>query len=233
MVFGGIMEQLEDHLWLISQPFKLGVANIGLNSSIVKLSDGSLVLIAPGRISPEQKVKIDALGPVKHLIAPNLWHHLFLAKAKALFPEAKIYRPDGLEKKQPKLNFSASLSESIDFPWLQDLGQYFIAGMPLVNEYNFYHKESKTLIVTDAFFNVQCQQGLLGTMLLKTFGTYKRPTCSKLFRFMIKDKAAFKQSIYKIMELDVERLIMSHGEVLHRDGKRLFREAYEPLLAKI
>jgi hypothetical protein len=47
-----------------------------------------------------------------------------------------------------------------------------------------------------------------------------------MFRlFFLKDKYEFKKSIDYILEWDFEGIIISHGKLIERDGKDIFREA--------
>ena len=48
--------------------------------------------------------------------------------------------------------------------------------------------------------------------------------------FLLKDKSEFKKSIDYILEWDFERVIISHGKVIEKDGKEIFREAFRSLL---
>ena len=48
---------------------------------------------------------------------------------------------------------------------------------------------------------------------------------SRIFRLCIKDHAAFRASISKIVAADFDRIIVGHGNVIEKDGKRLLRQA--------
>jgi hypothetical protein len=46
----------------------------------------------------------------------------------------------------------------------------------------------------------------------------------------MKDRAAARASIERILEWDFDRIVISHGEVTERDGKRQFQQAFAWLL---
>lgn len=47
---------------------------------------------------------------------------------------------------------------------------------------------------------------------------------SLFFRLMIKDRAAFKESVRPILECEFQRIIVGHGDVIERDARRVFVE---------
>ena len=73
--------QLDDGLWTVAAPLKaLGLA-IGTRMTIVRLANGELWLHSPIRPTAEIREAIDALGPVRYIVAPNLFHHMFAGEA--------------------------------------------------------------------------------------------------------------------------------------------------------
>jgi glycerol-3-phosphate responsive antiterminator len=42
---------------------------------------------------------------------------------------------------------------------------------------------------------------------------------SRLFRFFIKDRAAFASSIQQIADLPIDRIVVAHGEPIVQDAK--------------
>ncbi len=103
-----------------------------------------------------------------------------------------------------------------------DLAAVFIHGAPRLSEIVLFHQRSKTLLVADYFFNVQQTQGILTPLMLKLFGTYKKPTQSKLWRKVTKDRDAMKLSAEKVLAHDYQRVIMCHGEIVE-DGREFTR----------
>jgi hypothetical protein len=87
-----------------------------------------------------------------------------------------------------------------------------LEGMPSYNEVVFLHHASKSLIVTDMCFNIRKPEGLGAKIIFGLFGTYDRFAVSRLFKMMIKDKAALKKSIDEVLSCDFDNIIVSHGE---------------------
>ena len=49
------------------------------------------------------------------------------------------------------------------------------------------------------------------------------PGMSRLFRFMIKDRAAFAESMRTLAALDFERIVLAHGDPIVDDARATFR----------
>jgi hypothetical protein len=217
------LEQLSKNLWIHTQPFALQGVEIGTRSSLVAFAPGELLLIGPG---PETRVEaqtILALGQVKHIIAPNAFHHLYLAEAKHLFPEAMLWAPGAVAKKQPQLALSRLQPQTV-FPWASQVEALGLQGTRL-QEYVFYHKESHSLVLTDLLFNVLAPQGIKAHVLTAIMGTRGKLACSRLVKLAIQDKAAFKSSLQTILAWDFKRIIMAHGVCVEENARTRFTEA--------
>ena len=101
-----------------------------------------------------------------------------------------------------------------------------IEGIPGLSESAFYHEVDKTLVITDLAFNVQNPKGLGARIIFHLFGTYKRFSQSRLVGLLTKDKAAAKRSMQSLLELDFERVVMAHGQVVDADAKARLRKAF-------
>jgi hypothetical protein len=189
-------------------------------STLVRLSSGELLLHSPVSLNPEVVAAVQKSGQVTRILAPNLYHHLFLSEAQAKFPSAQTIAPVGLSEKSKDLR----VDSSFDPTHLPDLGEDFscvlIEGATRFSEVVLLHKPSQTLIVGDYFFNIQRTRGLLTPWLLRLTGSYKKATQSKLWRKVTDDKALMKKSAQAVLDLDFRRVIMCHGDVIE-DGREM------------
>ncbi len=122
-------------------------------ASIVRLDNGDLWIHSPGKIYPELRNEVDALGVVKFLVSPNKIHHLFLSDWKECYPNAILYASPGLREKRTDLLFDENLE---DFPpqhWEKEIDQMIFRGSTAMQEVVFFHKSSRTLILTDLIEN--------------------------------------------------------------------------------
>jgi len=190
--------------------------------------EGRLAIISPVRFDDAAAAAIDVLGVVDWLIAPNLYHHLFLGPAKARWPSARIAAPRGLEAKQPTLKFDAWLEDGS--PWPELVQTQPIAGVPAINEHVFMHTASKTLIVTDLLFHVLKAPNFATWMMLKVIsGTLGRCAPSRMWRWLCKDKTARDASLDAVLQWPIERLIPAHGLIVDKDAHSVVQAAFAEL----
>jgi hypothetical protein len=67
----------------------------------------------------------------------------------------------------------------------------------------------------------------LTALWLRAVGIHGRFGVSRLLRRAFRDRAAARESLDAILAWDFERVVVCHGVVLQRQGKRLLREAYD------
>lgn len=192
------------------------------STTLARLTDGSLAVITPGPLTDDDSEAIEKLGSVTWLIAPNLYHHLYLRPARERFPDARLLVAPGLEKKRADLPVDGILGEA-ELP--EGLVGYGIRGTPGFAEWVFLHPTSRTLITTDLVFNLGRPSGCLSPLMYGIMGTWNRVACSRLWRSFIKDRPAFDASLGELLELDFDRLVMAHGESIAPNGKTALQEA--------
>ena len=128
------MNQLQpfaDDIWCVRAPLSFFSVHVGTQMTIVRLNGGSLLLHSPIPIDAALKREIDALGPVRHIVCPNLFHHLYGGDAKALWPDALLHGPAALHAKRRDLRFDGLFSEQLHPDWQADLAAITIEGSAL------------------------------------------------------------------------------------------------------
>lgn len=217
-------------VWVIDHEFRMaGAIDLGLRTSIVRLSGGGLWIHSPGPLDAAQQAAIRALGPVEALVAPNLFHHLYLLPAAQAFPAARIYVAPGLGDKVPGLPAHQELGEKPPAEWQGDFDQVRVGGMPLVNEVLFCHRASRTLFVTDIAFNLR--RGSLATRwLMKLVGAWDRFGPSRLERLLTRDRAAARSALEQVLSWDFDRVVVTHGDIVESGGARDLRDGFAWLL---
>ncbi len=94
----------------------------------------------------------------------------------------------------------------------------------------FIHHASKTLILTDLAFNFGTDVPLSTGIFLKLYGAYNKFCPTLTIRASIKDKGAFGKSLQRILAEDFDRIIVSHGNIIEKDGKNIFKQAFRKYL---
>jgi hypothetical protein len=97
------MTPFAEGIWVDSAPVRIVGMPLTATMTVLRLGDGSLLLHSPIAMTPERRVAVEALGPVAHLYAPNVYHHLRIGEWAQAFPSARLHAPAGLAKKRPDL----------------------------------------------------------------------------------------------------------------------------------
>ncbi|WAM25700.1 DUF4336 domain-containing protein [Myxococcus sp. NMCA1] len=127
-----MFRQVADDVHVLAVEFRIGGMDLGGRMTAVRLPDGGLWLHSPVRFSPEARAAVDALGPVRFLVAPNLMHHLYVRDWAAAYPDAKVAAPAALRRKRPDLRIDLELGDTAEASWAGVLDQVLVQGMPKV-----------------------------------------------------------------------------------------------------
>ncbi|MCS5635443.1 MAG: DUF4336 domain-containing protein [Myxococcota bacterium] len=227
-----MLRNLDDDLWVADHDLTMpgGIA-IGTRTTLVRLSDGGLFMHSPGPLSPELVDSINALGPVRHIVAPNDFHHLYVEENAKAWPEARIHVSAGLPAKRVDLAAAEVLGDEVPGEWAADLEQVWMRGAPRVNEVVFYHPRSRTLVVTDLAFNLAQGGSFMVRLFLRLNGVAGRFTASRFMKLMYRDRAAAGESARRVFAWDFDRVILTHGEVVDTGAKKRLEPEFAWLLA--
>jgi hypothetical protein len=219
-----MLQAIDDGLWLVASTQPLGPGLVFPNRmTVMGLGDGALLLYSPVPLAEDDAQAIEALGEVRHLVAPSTFHHLHLGAAKVRFPKATTYGPRGLERKcAAPLDVLLGPGERCDLA--PGVRGFVLGGMPKLNEIAFVHRPSRTLVVCDLVFNMT-SPGALMRLVVWLSGVGARFGVSRLLASHVKDRAAFAASMSAILDEGFERVVMCHGDVVASGGRALLRDA--------
>ncbi|MCY1019527.1 DUF4336 domain-containing protein [Pyxidicoccus sp. MSG2] len=224
-----MLRSVADDVHVLTVPFRMGGLEVGGRMTVVRLPDGGLWVHSPVRFTPEVRAWVDALGPVRFLVAPNLMHHLAVPDWAAAYPDAKVAAPARLKRKRPELRIDLELGDAADAGWAGVIDQVFVRGMPKLDEVLFFHRPSRTVLVTDLAFNVQRTDSWLLRAYLKLSGAWQRLASTLTARVLIKDKAAVHAALEKVRAWDAERVVVCHGDVVEHDGRKALADGFARL----
>ena len=215
----GHLKEFDTNIWILEGP---PVSFFGFpyptRSVIVKLENNTSWVWSPTELDDEIAKEIETkVGPVKHLVAPNKIHHLFLKSWSEKFPDAKLHAAPGLKGRKVVngLDFDAVLTNESHEAYANDIDQVIFAGSSVMDEVVFFHKSSRTAIFTDLIqrFPEDSCKGFKGC-LMKMDGLVgedgSTPREWRLSFLFGKQKA--RESLSKINEWEAEKLIIAHGD---------------------
>ena len=228
------MEKLAHELWIFDgEPVQFLRLPFSTRMTVVRLSSGELWVHSPIKLSDSIKEKIESLGCVKYLIAPNHLHHLFLSEWAVVYPDAEIYGTSEVIKKRSDISFHASLDNSQDYAWNADIQHELFSGSPLMEECVFYHNSSNTLILTDLVENFSgqdfnCWQRVVakGVGILAPNG--KMPLDWRL-SFMF-GKADARKHLNRLFSWNPKIVVMAHGEIIYENADRFLKKSFKWLI---
>ena len=117
--------------------------------AVIRLSSGGLFVWSPVKLTDELRASVTALGEVRHIVAPNSLHHLFLPEWSRAFPAAALSAPPGLREKRRDIVFQNDLNDTPNPAWAGDLDQAAMRGNLITTEIVFFHRRGATVLFTD------------------------------------------------------------------------------------
>ena len=200
---------------------------------VVRLEDGGMWLHSPVAASPELVAEVAALGPVRHLIAPNWVHYAYLPEWQALFPEAKTWAAAGVRQRAArrggKIRWDADLALDPAPVWAEEIDLHEVKGHPQHREWVFLHRESRSLILTDLLQALEPErmtrrEAFVARLLAGTRPGGAMPLLMRL-GFAL-SPGALGRAMRHMLDWRPERLIYAHGPLPTGLGEEALRAAF-------
>ena len=213
-----------NQLWCIETPLTMLGLQFGARLTIARLRDNTLWVYAPFAISDEDEAAIRECGDVAHIVAPNPFHFKEIGDFTQRFPDAQLWVVPALATKLDELPHLPLHSMPPD--WSQDFdGQLFDAALGY-EEWILHHRATKSLILTDLVLNLPRPDNPLGRLVGAVLDEGRGCKPSRLVRASVyggRDLKKAREQVNEILRWDFRRLIMAHGAIVARDGKRILR----------
>jgi hypothetical protein len=222
-----LREIVKDQLWVAEDSFGALGAEFGARMTVVRLPAGGLFVHSP--LAPDEALRreLDALGSVQAIVSPSRMHYLGVAAFSETYPDARVYAVPASQRKLKLRQPAELLGDTAPPEWAAVMEQSVICGSRLYDEVDFFHAPSRTLILTDLLFNIPVEgSNWMTRFQARVFGILGRLSTSKSFRLSMKEPAVVRASLEQIFAWDFDRVIVSHGAIVERDGKAAFRHAF-------
>src|SRR5437660_1311709 len=181
VVADGPLTPFAEGIWVGTEPVRFLGLQLTATMAVLRLGDDSLLLYAPVAMTPERRVAVEALGPVAHLYAPNLHHHLWIGEWAAAFPSARLHAPAGLARKRRDLRIDRAHGAAPEPAFAGVVDELRIDGFRLDESVLLYHP-SRTLVIADLVHNVGRPQHGWTRLYARTMGFYDRVALSRMLR---------------------------------------------------
>ncbi|MFN3352594.1 MAG: DUF4336 domain-containing protein [Brevundimonas sp.] len=199
---------------------------------VIRLTDGALYVWSPIALSAALSREIEALGPVRFLIAPNTLHDRFLGDWKLAYPAARIYAAPGLRQRRDDLGAPVELGETPPPEWSADIDQAPIRGNLITTEVLFFHRPSATLLVTDLIqhFSPTWFTGWRAWVARLDLMSAPEPEVPRKFRVAFVDRPAARRGLDRVLQWPIERVVMAHAHPVASDGHAFVQRAFRWLV---
>jgi len=215
-----------EEVWVDSEPVRFLGMRLTATMAVIRLNDRSLLIYSPVTMTPNRRAAVEALGPVAHLYAPNLFHHLMIGEWAAAFPSARLHAPAGLAKKRRDLRIDRVHGSAPEAALAGIVDEVRIEGFRL-EESVIVHRPSRTLVVADLVHNVGRPDDRWTKLYARTMGFYDRAAVSRMIRWTaFSDRAAARRSLDRLLALPFDGLIVGHGQPLTTGAREAIAAAY-------
>ncbi len=219
-----MLSQFAEDVWVEARKAAFFGVETGSRMTIVRLSDKSLFVHSPVALDAETREAVDALGPVRAVVAPSVFHHLHVAAWMSAYPSAIFGACPGLEWKRPDLAFTYVLADQPHEAWAADIDQvYFSARRE--NEVVFFHRKSRTMICCDALLNLWRHPSRSTRIVARLMGNHS-PGFGWMERFMVRNRDVARRQADRILAWDIDKIVLGHGDLVESDGRETMRRAY-------
>lgn len=192
--------------------------------TLIQLAGGDLLVHSAIRLRDDDYAQIDRLGNVRWIVLPNAFHVSEAHHYKFRYPDAKLLgSPEAVKAAVKYCAADGTLPGAWPEPLRAEVDCLIFEGTRMVGEAIFFHRSSRTLILTDLAFNMRVETRGLEKLFFRWNQIDGRFGPSRIFRTLfVRDRAQARASFERMMKWDFDRVIVNHGEVLESGGKAEF-----------
>ncbi len=230
------LKPVAKNIWIVDGPeIKFSGMPFSTRMTIIRLTNGDLFIHSPTPLPDSLKAEIDALGTVKHLVSSNFIHYWWIGEWHEKYPQAIRWASPKVQPRAAKHNisFDRDLADQPDPEWADEIDQMIIRGSWAMQEVEFFHKPSRTLILTDLIENFEPKRvrSWWIKILMRLGGVAdpdgKLPIDLYFSFFGHRDK--LKAAIKNMIDWNPERVIIAHGRWYEKNGADELRRAFRRL----
>lgn len=227
------LKAVADNIWLVDgQPITFKGVKFPTRMTVIRLMTGGLFIHSPTDLTASLKAELDRLGQVEHLISPNRIHYWWIGQWGKVYPNAVKWASPDVEKAISTMDwtFDQSLVAKENYPWSSEIDQLHVTGSRVLEEFIFFHKPSRTLILADLIENFELSrvQPRWAKVLFKIAGNVdpdgKLPIDLRLSYFGRHPQLA--EAINTMIAWQPERIILAHGRWYEKNGSEELKRAF-------
>lgn len=230
------MQTFGQNIWIMDgdDVHMFGVLPFTTRMTVVRLETGGIWLHSPVSPTVERRRAIDQLGPIEHLIAPNKIHSLGIKPWKSFYGSARVWASPAFKKRHPDIDVDAMLANDVETTWSREIDHCTIDGHSVLDEVEFLHRPSRTLILTDLIQkHDRAGNSLIWRGIKHWVGVLGEDGGVPLdIKLSVRRKAEMRRSIDTILGWDFDNLIIAHGHCIRGNAKEAVKRAFEWIAAR-
>ena len=221
-------EFCKNKIFIDEIPLKFFGMQLGTRMTVIRLANNKLFLHSPTKLNSNLIDQLKKIGEVSFIVAPNKLHHLYLDSYVKQYPNAIFYAGPGLAKKRKDIHFNGNLHDHPNNEWKDELDQMIFKGCAFMEEVFFFHKSTKTLIVTDFIQSMHAYHNFFERIIGRIGGVYNNPSPPRDLRLMFYlDRKNTRKSIQRINQWNFDKIIIAHGKLITQNAKEIFNNAFK------
>lgn len=220
---------LAETVWLVNGPeigMSYGPMTLPFTTrmTVVRLRSGDLWVHSP--IAPDAALfaAIDALGPVRHLVAPSTLHYWYMADWIGRYPEATTYAvPDLATKAKRGFRIDRTLEHSERFVWQDEIDWVLVAGSA-VSEAVFHVREQRVTILVDLIENFEparIHRRLIRWLVRLGRADGHTPVDFRMTFWPNRKRVA--EAVARVLAWSTDKLVIAHGKPFTTGGGEILR----------
>jgi Domain of unknown function (DUF4336) len=212
----GTLVPFADSLWTATTPIRFAMTWFPHVMTVVRLTDGRVLLHSPGKPSDHLRREIARIGRVSDVVAPNWFHDLYLREYRDFYPDAAFWGPAFLQRRQRSI-INCALDVTTRPPWYAELPYVSLSGLLSFDESAFFHVATRTLIVADLLMNASVGNDapIVTRLGYRLFGLDGRLRVFPILQwFGVSSRASLGATAQQIFAWNPERLVVGHGRPL-------------------
>jgi hypothetical protein len=221
-----LLKQLDDDVWISERTVRFAGIPLPHTMTVIRLPSGGLFVHSPTRFDTSTASGLASLGEIDSIVWPSWWHDMYLNDYAAAYPRARLFGAPILVQWHRRMPFLQSLDERAP-AWEPSIDQLYVDRMRLfLDEFVFFHRSSRTVIVADLAFHFDEQTDWFTKWSFGAIGAYPGCNIPWFYRLAPGDRGYLRAKIDRILDWDFDRLVVGHGSVVETGGKEALRNAY-------
>jgi hypothetical protein len=226
-----VLKPVAPDVWIVDGP----VIRFATRMTVLRLG-GELLVHSPTALLGQLQAQVAELGQVRWIVAPNRQHYSWIADWHAAFPAAEVYLAAGIAQRA-RLDFPHQLLPRLGgYPWDGAVETMALANSAVV-EVEFFHRPSRTLVLTDLIQNVK--PALPPPSGLARLLSRSRPArvwagsmSDEMRQRFSAHQPQLREAVETMIGWNPERIVIAHGGWVASDGAAALRRSFDWLLKR-